>query len=235
VRQAATLLFLLAAVVAPAAASHEAAVRTVLTRACDVSHFAQAAEIGRGLPGFQGLGGRARAIDITGWRVELLLEDATLAVSRLVRRGTLGRIYLELRGIDGRAELAVTADKTCRVHDARRLRFGALGEPEYIEFLDETLRPSGRREPLNPAVPRGSDPGGVAVGLIDTVVNYLLPELSQRLARKSDGELLGYDYWDLDRRPFDADPVRALLFPARHGTCIARLLAREAPVARLVP
>ena len=76
---------------------------------------------------------------------------------------------------------------------------------------------------------------GVGVAMLDAGVNYLLPSIAERLARNADGEILGFDYWDMDRRPFDANPVRSPFFPQRHGTQTASLLLHEAPVARLVP
>lgn len=46
---------------------------------------------------------------------------------------------------------------------------------------------------------------------------------------------LGYDWWDMDPRPFDQNPSRSPFFPQRHGTQTASLLLEEAPFARLIP
>lgn len=217
--------------------------RIALARACAVSHVFEAAAIGPHLPGYKGPVGRARAIDVVGWRVEFLLDDATVALSRLAPRGRTGRVHVALRGANDEPLLVAVADVTCRVLQARRMLYDETGAPAAIERLDGDLAPTGRRDPVNPPVPAppqfstpaGEARVGAAVGLVDTGVNYLLPEISARLARGADGGLLGYDYWDLDRRPFDSDPVRSPLFPARHGTRIASLVARESGVARLVP
>ncbi|MBL4756076.1 MAG: S8 family serine peptidase, partial [Rhizobiales bacterium] len=88
---------------------------------------------------------------------------------------------------------------------------------------------------LNPPVPVGSDPGGVAIAHIDTGVNYLLPHVSSRLARDNSGTILGWDMFDDDDRPFDGDPGASLLMPRRHGTSVATIILAEAPDARLVP
>lgn len=89
--------------------------------------------------------------------------------------------------------------------------------------------------PGEPEVPPGRDPGGVAVALIDTGVNYTLPFIAERLVRNSAGRLIGRDFQDGDGQPFDmepgADPERA----RRHGTSVASILLGEAPGARLVP
>jgi subtilisin family serine protease len=88
---------------------------------------------------------------------------------------------------------------------------------------------------LNPSVPAGDDPPGILIGLVDSGVNYLLPEIAVRLARDPEGEILGYDYWDLDRRPFDFSPIPDPFYPGRHGTRTAGSVLEEAPVVKLVP
>ncbi len=140
-------------------------------------------------------------------------------------------------------KLTIVADGQCRVQTARRLIYDADGNAEYLEQLTPALDEVQTREPLNPPVPamaEGEDPEArdapaVAVALVDAGVNYLLPLIGERLARDADGEILGFDYWDLDRRPFDANPVRSPFFPQRHGTQTASLLLQEAPVAHLIP
>ena len=74
----------------------------------------------------------------------------------------------------------------------------------------------------------------VRVGLVDSGVNYLLPFIQNALARNAAGQLIGYDYWDMDQRPFDAHPGRNGVIQ-RHGTQTASLLIKEAPFVRIVP
>ena len=160
--------------------------------------------------------------------------------------GLLRRVRAELhasaenvnRGL--RPALVIVADGQCRVQTARRLIYDADGNAEYLEQLTPALDAVQVREPLNPPVPvvtQGGEPAipGVGVAMLDAGVNYLLPSIAERLARNADGEILGFDYWDMDDRPFDANPVRSPFFPQRHGTQTASLLLDEAPVARLVP
>jgi hypothetical protein len=71
--------------------------------------------------------------------------------------------------------------------------------------------------------------------MVDSGVNYLLPEINRRLARDADNQLIGYDFWDMDALPFDAHPVNSGFFLQRHGTRTASLLLREAPGIELVP
>lgn len=63
--------------------------------------------------------------------------------------------------------------------------------------------------PGDPRVPPGRHPGGLVVGFVTTGIDYRVPEIAARLARDGEGELIGWDLVDDDRRPFaavSADP-----------------------------
>lgn len=63
----------------------------------------------------------------------------------------------------------------------------------------------------DPPVPPGRDTGGVAIAVIGPGLDYRAPQIAQRLARDGEGELVGYDLIDNDRRPFEtAGPVTAI-------------------------
>lgn len=93
----------------------------------------------------------------------------------------------------------------------------------------------------NPAVPRlgtaetiDQKKLSVRVALVDSGVNYLLPQINNHLARNANGNILGFDFWDMDPLPFDAHPDgRGGI--QRHGTRTASLLLREAPFVSLIP
>jgi hypothetical protein len=57
----------------------------------------------------------------------------------------------------------------------------------------------------DPPVPPGRDPGGFAVAVIGSGLDYTLPHLAQMLTRDGEGEITGYDFVDEDRRPFEID------------------------------
>jgi hypothetical protein len=132
-------------------------------------------------------------------------------------------------------ELLVMVDADCRARYGRRIEYAADGRPREIRFLRADLSDSGAGELLDAPIPAAPDPGGIAVAHVDSGVNYLLPEIARRLARDEDGAALGYDWWDMDPRPFDQNPARSPFFPQRHGTRTASLLLEEAPYARLIP
>ena len=50
------------------------------------------------------------------------------------------------------------------------------------------------------------------LALVDTGVNYNLSMVQKNLAIDQDGQLIGYDFWDNDNRPFDKDPRRNAFF-----------------------
>jgi hypothetical protein len=122
----------------------------------------------------------------------------------------------------------------CSIAQGRRIVTDGTGRPLEVLLLDAALRPNGPGEPINPPVPTAADPGGVPIALIDSGVAYTVPAIAARLGRDASGGLLGYDYWDLDHRPYDAELGRSPFFPRRHGTAVASVLLREAPSARLI-
>ncbi len=132
-------------------------------------------------------------------------------------------------------------DQVCEPQVVRRIDYNIHGQALRIVTLGDDLQPRGEPEWLNPPfefIERetpGSASPPLRVGLVDSGVNYLLPEINRRLARDADGELVGYDFWDMDTQPFDAHPVDSGFFVQRHGTRTASLLLREAPGIELVP
>ena len=174
-----------------------------------------------------------------GTRRSLMLRDgARMRIDRIEPGGVLRRIvvsYAEPAPSGRRPVLLAVADGNCRIVAGRRLTYHEDGMARAVEHLGSDLERVVRVEPLNPSVPGGTESGAVRVGLVDSGVNYLLPEIASRLARDEDGALVGFDFWDLDARPFDSNPARSAFHPQRHGTRTASLLLEEAPVAALVP
>ncbi|MEZ5855940.1 MAG: hypothetical protein R3D67_14795 [Hyphomicrobiaceae bacterium] len=74
-------------------------------------------------------------------------------------------------------------------------------------------------------VPAGRDPGGIAVGIVGSGIDYTKPELAARLARDGEGEAIGWDFVDNDRRPL-----------ARGGIddAVSLVIIEEARAVRLV-
>ncbi len=105
-----------------------------------------------------------------------------------------------------------------------------------VLFLAAALAPAPSFAGINePEIPAGTDPGGVAVAIIDSGVNYTLKQITPRLARDAEGNLIGYDFHDNDKCPFDVVPGQKPDAGRHHGTRVAAIFLREAPKARLAP
>lgn len=57
-----------------------------------------------------------------------------------------------------------------------------------------------------PAVPPGAPTRGLAVALITPGIDYTNAAVAARLARDGEGEMIGWDTLDRDRRPYSSDP-----------------------------
>lgn len=84
----------------------------------------------------------------------------------------------------------------------------------------------------DPRVPSGTDPGGIAIALIGTGLDYTDPEIAPRLARDGEGELIGWDFVDNDRLPYAATADSS---PTPSGTQLARRLLKVYRHTRLIP
>ena len=121
------------------------------------------------------------------------------------------------------------ATPPCNFISIRSLVKTADGDPAIASF-GLNLKKLGY-EPQNPPLVlsesihhRSSKP---LLALVDTGVNYNLPKVQEHLALDSEGQLIGYDFWDDDNRPFDKDPRKNIFFPLHHGTSVFSVLAQN--------
>ena len=102
-----------------------------------------------------------------------------------------------------------------------------LSSTPHADELDNPVVPAAAGVASSTTAP------GIRVALVDSGINYLLPTINRSLARDDDGQLIGYDFWDMDERPFDSHPdSRGRV--QRHGTRTASILINEAPFVELV-
>jgi hypothetical protein len=182
-----------------------------------------------------------------GSRYRLQLDDnAVVELDVINRTGQPTRFVSSLYGEFGDPLVLVSLGPDCSLQVARKISYTAQGQAVDIVTLNADLESQGEPDWINPPlefIEREADkplkhPGDatpVRVGMVDSGVNYLLPEINRRLARDEDKQLVGYDFWDMDALPFDAHPVNPGFFLQRHGTRTASLLLREAPGIELVP
>jgi len=93
--------------------------------------------------------------------------------------------------------------------------------------------PTALAQTRKPALPPGSDPGGAAIALLTTGIDYTVPDLARRLARDGEGELIGFDLQDGDNRPFAAAGNETRASRGGDGTALARAIG--SPGRRIVP
>jgi hypothetical protein len=107
-----------------------------------------------------------------------------------------------------------------------------LGAPCRCAVALLALAHAAGAEPTKPPLPPGRDPGGIAIALFTTGIDYTLPDVAARLARDGEGELIGWDAVDGDTRPLAARAAA----PANWGGD-GTLLARAVGVSgrRLIP
>ena len=178
-----------------------------------------------------------------GTRYRLALAEKARLELEVIAPGQMPRRFISrLYDHAGNPLILLAMDGVCRPQIARRIEYDDQGQAVAIATLDEQLTASGEPDWINPPLefyPRKTDPNDgikpLRIGLVDSGVDYRIPAINHRLARDDHGALIGYDFWDMDRLPFDANPVRDGFFVQRHGTRTASILLREAPAIELVP
>jgi hypothetical protein len=84
-----------------------------------------------------------------------------------------------------------------------------------------------------PKLPPGVDPGGVAIAVLSTGIDYPSSDIAQRLARDGEGELIGWDLVDGDNRPFNAKAADTPAAWGGDGNALLRAIGQ--PGRRVVP
>jgi hypothetical protein len=84
-----------------------------------------------------------------------------------------------------------------------------------------------------PKLPPGSDPGGIAIAILSTGIDYTAPDIAQRLARDGEGELIGWDLIDRDNRPLNAKAAETPAAWGGDGNALIRAVGM--PGRRVVP
>lgn len=136
--------------------------------------------------------------------------------------------------------LRLVRDERCGLRGGERIIYGegGAGPAQRLELLDRDLKLRAAPVPINPPVPSEAGPGTscTRVGFLDNGVNYLLPQVAQRLARDADGAIVGRDFWEGDDLPFDfglpedEPDVRLSAFqPPQHGTGVISVFLADAP------
>jgi hypothetical protein len=173
-------------------------------------------------------------------------NDALVELDVLQRDGRPVRFVASMFHQSGDPLVLISLDSECSLQAARQIDYDPRGQARYIVSLDADMQPVGEPDWLNPplrfiereAPPPLKHPGAampIRVAMVDSGVNYRLAEINRRLARDDGGQLIGFDFWEMDPLPYDSHPVNSGFFVQRHGTRSASILLREAPDIELVP
>lgn len=130
-------------------------------------------------------------------------------------------------------------DENCQPQHHRRIAYDGNTLAVELQIVDPNTEVVLESHALNPPLPPisriSADKNRVRVAMVDSGVNYTLPQINARLARDEKGLLIGYDFWENDDLPFDVHYNTSPFRIARHGTGTASLLLKEAPFVDLVP
>ncbi len=72
-----------------------------------------------------------------------------------------------------------------------------------LTLMSVTLASGTLAQSKKPKLPPGLDPGGPAVVVLTSGIDYTRPDVASRLARDGEGDLIGWDTIDNDNRPYD--------------------------------
>ncbi len=86
----------------------------------------------------------------------------------------------------------------------------------------------------DPETPPGNDPGGQAIAIISTGVDYTDKSIAARLARDGEGALIGWDFVDNDHLPYPNTGEAVGSEAGASGTALAKLALKVYAKSRLV-
>lgn len=182
-----------------------------------------------------------------GTRITLATVNGPIFEAQLIRpparqaRTVVTSFENQIRYKSNKPSIQLALNSNCNIEQANEITYTDGESPAFIQPLLETdhhqLIAQGDITWINRELPRLPPiaPQRLRVGVVDSGVNYTLPDIRQSLARADDGSLIGYDYWDGDNTPYDANPARSPFFVQRHGTRTASVIASQAPDIAIVP
>ena len=130
--------------------------------------------------------------------------------------------------------LLVNVDKKCNIMVSRLIQRDINGKIFSIDNLSSDLSKVKSSEYFNPTLEKQKPFKGIKVAIVDTGVNYNLDFIADKISRKNESNLTGYDFEDDDSLPYDIDTGRSVFFPMHHGTSVSSIILREAPMSELV-
>ena len=204
--------------------------------ACESSSFEQLQALSGEFQKTYGVQKVSKGTVKEGWKAEFSFPEGLLSLESIKLEGGSGRLVIQFfEHLTHKPRWFVLAGAGCRVKTVRRLDYNDDGVAERLNYLDSSFKQVRFIDELNPPIPEGPLVNGIRVAVVDSGINYMLPALNYRLGRRSDGSVVGYDFWDLDEHPFDYIPIPSPFFPSRHGTKISSVIVRASSAAVILP
>ena len=152
-----------------------------------------------------------------------------LSINLFYRFNKVEKLIFTFYNKQERPYIEIRSNRSCLYISIRKIIYNKNNVAEEIQSINIDLNSIENRQYINPKIPiLKSKKNQNIIALVDTGVNYTLEKIKSNIAVK-DGKLLGYDFWDDDKRPFDGDPRQNPFYPRHHGTTVFSVLAKEAP------
>ena len=101
-------------------------------------------------------------------------------------------------------------DKNCKPIIVRKITYDSSNNKLNIVTLNNNYDKIISVQETNPSYilknKLNYDNNKIMVALVDTGINYNLEVFQKSIAVDINGEIIGYDYWENDKYPFDSDP-----------------------------
>ena len=156
-------------------------------------------------------------------------SNQNITIKIFYRFKNINKLIFNFFDENKRPYIEIRTNKNCLLKNVRKIIYSKNNISNEIQTINLKSNVIENHKYLNPEIPvlkYKFDKNMVA--LIDTGVNYTLKKLNKSIAVKNN-EIVGYDFWDNDKRPFDSDPRQNPFYPRHHGTTVFSVIANEAP------
>ena len=163
------------------------------------------------------------------------IEQKTLQIRPLYRSNQIQKIIFTFYKVPKRPILEIRSNKNCNIQSIRKIIYNKNFIPQEIHSINISDYKIDNTKLLNPELPKlKSNNDKNIIALIDTGINYSLKIVHKNIAVK-ERQILGFDFWDNDNKPFDSDPRQSPFYPRHHGTTVFSILAHDAPNSPIAP
>ena len=162
-------------------------------------------------------------------------EQTKLEIKLFIRSNNIQRSIFTFYDLQNNPLIEIRSNKNCQILIAKRISYNKELIPIEIQTINLSKSTINDVKLLNPKIPAlDNDENKNVIALVDTGINYTLENLHKHIATRN-REILGFDFWDNDNKPFDSDPRQNPFYPRHHGTTVFSVLAKESPNSLIAP